>query len=454
MVYEMRRPARRDRALPRRRRGAPSSTSTSTGCARSASGRAPSTTTAAGLRLRRGRAFRTVAVRAAAAHRRHRAAPQGRPLPVRARRRRRGSRSTATRPTTSRSPGSSSGCAPSGRRPGRSNRHRRLRRARLHPRADRRGQGDGPARPPRSDILAFTMPGFATSAGTKSNATRLCESLGVTFEELDIRPAARQMLGRPRPPVRRGEEVYDVTFENVQAGLRTDYLFRARQPARRHRARHRRPVRAGPGLVHLRRRRPDVALRRQHRRAEDPDAAPDPLGRVVGAVRRTGERRPARRSSTRRSPPSWCRSKEGEKSQSTEDSIGPYALQDFTLYHVLRRGYRPSKIAFLAGTPGPTPSAGDWPPGYPEGARPAYDLATIRRWLEVFVKRFFANQFKRSACPTGPRSSAGGSLSPRGDWRMPSDAGRAPGSPSWRPTSRSPDPRGQCWARHSSASRA
>jgi NAD+ synthase (glutamine-hydrolysing) len=112
----------------------------------------------------------------------------------------------------------------------------------------------------------------------------------------------------------------------------------------------------------------------------------------------------------------------GERIQSSEDSVGPYALQDFTLYHVLRRGYRPSKIAFLALHAWSDAEAGDWPAGYPEDRRTAYDLATIRRWMEVFVQRFFANQFKRSALPNGPKVVAGGSLSPRGDWRMPSDA--------------------------------
>ncbi|HWO50221.1 MAG TPA: NAD(+) synthase, partial [Ornithinibacter sp.] len=80
-------------------------------------------------------------------------------------------------------------------------------------------------------------------------------------------------------------------------------------------------------------------------------------------------------------------------------------------------------IAFLAEHAWSQADRGAWPSGYPEGARPAYDLATIRRWMEVFVKRFFANQFKRSAIPNGPKVVAGGSLSPRGDWRMPSDAG-------------------------------
>jgi NAD+ synthase (glutamine-hydrolysing) len=112
---------------------------------------------------------------------------------------------------------------------------------------------------------------------------------------------------------------------------------------------------------------------------------------------------------------------EGERAQSTEDTVGPYALQDFTLYHVLRFGYRPSKIAFLAWHAWHDAESGEWPPGFPLDRRPSYDLATIRRWLEVFCTRFFASQFKRSALPNGPKVSGGGTMSPRGDWRMPSD---------------------------------
>jgi NAD+ synthase (glutamine-hydrolysing) len=113
---------------------------------------------------------------------------------------------------------------------------------------------------------------------------------------------------------------------------------------------------------------------------------------------------------------------EGERPQSTEGTIGPYALHDFTLFHVLRYGFRPSKIAFLARHAWSDASTGDWPPNYPEENRPAYSLGEVREWLEVFVKRFFASQFKRSALPNGPKVSAGGTMSPRGDWRMPSDA--------------------------------
>ena len=123
--------------------------------------------------------------------------------------------------------------------------------------------------------------------------------------------------------------------------------------------------------------------------------------------------------------PELVPTKEGEVPQSTEASVGPYALADFTLFHVLRQGLRPSRIAFLAEHAWSDASTGEWPEGLPEDRRVAYDLAEIKRWLEVFCKRFFANQFKRSAMPNGPKVSPGGALSPRGDWRMPSDASPA-----------------------------
>ena len=117
---------------------------------------------------------------------------------------------------------------------------------------------------------------------------------------------------------------------------------------------------------------------------------------------------------------------EGASPQATEDFVGPYALQDFTLFHVLRRGYRPSKIAFLAVARVAGRGRGRLAAGLSRRTRRAsYDLATIRKWLEVFLRRFFANQFKRSALPNGPKVSAGGTMSPRGDWRMPSDASAA-----------------------------
>ena len=270
---------------------------------------------------------------------------------------------------------------------------------------------------PREDIHAFTMPGFATGDETKSFATRLAKSLGVTFEELDITAAARQMLADLDHPFAEGEEVYDVTFENVQAGLRTDYLFRL--------ANHRGGIVLGTGdlselslgwctygvgdqmshygvnagvpktlIQHLIR----WVIESEQFTEDTNDVLQEILGQEI-----TPELIPG-------------------GSQSTEEAVGPYALQDFTLYHVIRRGYRPRKIAFLAHHAWSDATVGDWPPGFPEEGRPAYDLAAIRHWLEVFVTRFFGNQFKRSALPNGPKVSSGGTMSPRGDWRMPSDA--------------------------------
>lgn len=273
---------------------------------------------------------------------------------------------------------------------------------------------------PRTDIIGFTMPGFATTEGTRSNAIHLMESLGITWEELDIKPAATQMLKGLGHPAGDGEAVYDVTFENVQAGLRTDFLFRA--------ANQRGGIVLGTGDLS------ELALgwctygvgdQMSHYGVNGgvPKTLMQHLIRwVVSSGQFEGEVNDTLTEILDQEiSPELVPTEPGEKIQSTEDTVGPYALQDFTLYHVLRRGYRPSKIAFLAMHAWADAAAGDWPAGYPEGRRTAYDLATIRHWLEVFVTRFFANQFKRSALPNGPKVVAGGSLSPRGDWRMPSD---------------------------------
>jgi NAD+ synthase (glutamine-hydrolysing) len=109
--------------------------------------------------------------------------------------------------------------------------------------------------------------------------------------------------------------------------------------------------------------------------------------------------------------------------QSSEAVVGPYELQDFHLYYISRFGYRPSKVAYLAHCAWGDASAGAWPDTVPSTERRAYDLATITGWLEVFLRRFFqGSQFKRSAMPNGPKVGSGGSLSPRGDWRAPSDS--------------------------------
>ena len=279
---------------------------------------------------------------------------------------------------------------------------------------------------PRTHILGFTMPGFATSKGTKSNAITLMESLAITWEELDIRPAAAQMLKDLGHPAGEGAEVYDVTFENVQAGLRTDFLFRA--------ANQRGGIVLGTGDLS------ELALgwctygvgdQMSHYgvNAGVPKTLMQHLirwvvssGQLEAADAKGGVNDVLTAILTQEISPELIPAKPGEKMQSTEDSIGPYALHDFTLFHVLRRGYRPSKIAFLALHAWQDESSGEWPAGYPEADHTAYDLATIKRWEQVFFKRFFANQFKRSALPNGPKVVSGGTMSPRGDWRMPSDA--------------------------------
>jgi NAD+ synthase (glutamine-hydrolysing) len=274
---------------------------------------------------------------------------------------------------------------------------------------------------PRSDIHAFTMPGFATSESTRANAERLSKSLGVTFEEVDIRPAAQQMLADLAHPFAHGEPVYDVTFENVQAGLRTDYLFRF--------ANHRRGIVLGTGDLS------ELALgwctygvgdQMSHYAVNTgvPKTLIQHLIRWAIAHERFDDHTAAvlREILDQEITPELVPAGEGTRPQSTEDAIGPYALQDFTLFHVLRHGFPPSRVAFLAWHAWHDADAGEWPPGFDADRRTAYDLSTIRHWLEVFLQRFFAfSQFKRSALPNGPKVLAGGSLSPRGDWRAPSD---------------------------------
>ena len=279
---------------------------------------------------------------------------------------------------------------------------------------------------PRSDIHAFTMPGFATGKKTKSYATRMAEALGVTFEEIDIRPAAGQMLEDLGHPYAEGEEVYDVTFENVQAGLRTDYLFRL--------ANHRGGIVLGTGDLS------ELSLgwctygvgdQMSHYTVNSgvPKTLVQHLIRWVIDSRQFAEDDGESELSAvlqevldQEISPELIPSREDDMPQRTEDSVGPYSLQDFNLYCVLRRGYRPSKIAFLSWHAWRDQDEGEWPPNFPVEDRASFDLETIRTWLVVFVQKFFANQFKRSALPNGPKVSAGGTMSPRGDWRMPSDA--------------------------------
>jgi NAD+ synthase (glutamine-hydrolysing) len=258
---------------------------------------------------------------------------------------------------------------------------------------------------PRSDILAFTLPGFATGEHTRGNAIRLSKALGVTFAEIDIRPTAELMLTEIGHPYARGEAVYDVTFENVQAGLRTDYLFRI--------ANQRGGIVLGTGdLSELALGWSTYGVGDQMSHYNVNGGVPKTLiQHLIRWVIASGEF-DAEVGETLQSvldteiTPELVPVGEGEQIQSSEAKVGPYPLQDFSLFYVLRYGFRPAKVAFLAWH-----AWGD-----------AYPLAEIRTWLAVFAQRFYSfSQFKRSAMPNGPKVSHGGSLSPRGDWRAPSD---------------------------------
>nr|WP_295372281.1 NAD(+) synthase [uncultured Sphingosinicella sp.] len=278
---------------------------------------------------------------------------------------------------------------------------------------------------PRSTILGFTMPGFATGETTKSNAWALMKSLGIVGEEIDIKPAARQMLGDMGHPFSRGEPVYDITFENVQAGLRTDYLFRL--------ANQRSGFVVGTGdlselalgwctygvgdqMSHygVNAGVPKTLIQYLIRWCVKSNQFDEETDRILNAI-----------LETKISPELVPADEAGM--QSTEDRIGPYELHDFFLFHILRSGQPPSKVAFLAWQAWHDRAQGLWPFDYPEALQREYDLATIKKWLREFLWRFFqTSQFKRSALPNSPKVSMGGSLSPRGDWRAPSDGVAGP----------------------------
>lgn len=274
---------------------------------------------------------------------------------------------------------------------------------------------------PRSDILAFTMPGFATGERTKANAAALSKALGVTFAEIDIRETAKLMLSELGHPFARGEAVYDVTFENVQAGLRTDYLFRI--------ANQNGGIVLGTGdLSELALGWSTYGVGDQMSHYNVNGGVPKTLiQHLIRWVINSGEFDTdvcavlASVLNTEISP-ELVPAADGEEIQRSEDKVGPYPLQDFALFQALRYGFAPAKTAFLAWHAWHDVEAGSWPPGYPADKRQAYSLADIRHWLKVFVQRFYSfSQFKRSALPNGPKVSHGGSLSPRGEWRAPSD---------------------------------
>ncbi|MDE3129558.1 MAG: NAD(+) synthase, partial [Acidobacteriota bacterium] len=278
---------------------------------------------------------------------------------------------------------------------------------------------------PRTNVLAYTMPGFGTSDTTLRSARELMRALGVTANELDIRPAAERMLESLGHPAASGEPVYDITYENVQAGERSSHLFRL---ANFHGA-----LVLGTGDLselalgwstygvgdqmshyNVNASVPKTLIQFLLRWAVETDEFGPEAGRVLSAVLDTAispELIPADADTGAEAP-----------HQNSEHTVGPYELQDFFLYHVLRFGNRPSKVAWLAHEAWGERDSGSWPDLIPPARRNQYSLEQIERWLRVFLQRFFqTSQFKRSAIPNAPKVGSGGSLSPRGDWRAPSD---------------------------------
>ena len=256
---------------------------------------------------------------------------------------------------------------------------------------------------PRTHIIGVTMPGFATGERTRDQALRLMAAVGCEAREIDIRPSCTQMLRDIGHPHRDDHPVYDITFENVQAGERTSHLFRLANLSGGlvlgtgdlselalgwctygvgdHMSHYNVNARVTKTLIqHLVR---WVAETGQLGAGTDTQVLLDILGTEISPELIPGSL------------------------QSTEGTVGAYALQDFNLFYTLRHGYAPAKIAFLA--------RHAW--------QEAYALAEIKRVLRIFVQRFFkGSQFKRSCVPNAPKVGSGGSLSPRGDWRMPSDS--------------------------------
>jgi NAD+ synthase (glutamine-hydrolysing) len=277
---------------------------------------------------------------------------------------------------------------------------------------------------PRENILAYSLPGFATSERTRDNAHKLMRALGVTADEIDIRPSCMQMFKDLKHPFAEGKPEYDITFENVQAGQRTSILFRL--------ANQRNGLVLGTGDLS------ELALgwatygvgdQMSHYgiNSSVPKTLIQHLIRWVITTKQFGVETGEVLQSILETEisPELVPHHAGEKSapaQRTADKIGPYDLQDFNLYYITRYGLRPSKVAFLSLNAWGNQNRGDWPEFLPNETRHQYDLATIKQWLELFLRRFIANQFKRTAMPNGPKVGSGGSLSPRGDWRAPSDA--------------------------------
>lgn len=255
---------------------------------------------------------------------------------------------------------------------------------------------------PRKNILGVTMPGFGTTDRTYTNAINLMTSLGVSIREIDIKDAVIQHL----KDIGHDINVHDVTYENSQARERTQILMDL--------------ANATGGLVIGTGDLSELALGWATYNGDHISmygvnvSIPKTLVRYLVKWIADGDMDEASQATlydiidTPISPELIPADKDGNITQKTEDLVGPYELHDFYLYNFLRHGFRPAKILYLA----KVAFCGQ------------YDEETIKKWMSVFFRRFFQQQFKRSCLPDGPKVGSV-AISPRGDWRMPSDASPA-----------------------------
>ena len=254
-------------------------------------------------------------------------------------------------------------------------------------------------------IVGITMPGFGTTDRTYNNALKLMETLGVTIREISIAAAVTQHFS----DINHDASIHDITYENSQARERTQILMDV--------ANQENAIVVGTGDLS------ELALgwatyNGDHMSMYGVNAGvPKTLIRyLVSYV--AGEMATETLLDivdTPISPELIPADEQGNIKQKTEDLVGPYELHDFFIYYFLRYGFSPKKIFLLAKRAFCTPS---------EGKAALYDEETIKKWLTTFCRRFFNQQFKRSCLPDGPKVGSV-SLSPRGDWRMPSDASSA-----------------------------
>jgi NAD+ synthase (glutamine-hydrolysing) len=275
---------------------------------------------------------------------------------------------------------------------------------------------------PRSNVKAYTMPGFATSEKTYTNALRLMKAIGVEANEIDIKPSCMQMLRDVGHPFAQGKKLYDITFENIQAGERTSHLFRI--------ANMKKALVVGTGDLS------ELALGwctygvGDHMSHYGVNASV-PKTFIQHLIRWVAHSSLFEKETSEvlldiletEISPELIPGIDGDQpAQKTESVIGPYDLQDFNNFFITRFGYLPTKVAFMAYCTWRDKTRGQWP-DIPKKKRNQYTIGEIKKWLTIYLHRFFKlSQYKRSCIPNGPKVGSGGSLSPRGDYRAPSDS--------------------------------